>query len=251
MLILIMVIKRTIITLNSASGAYRMKIFTRSKLLNYSVGSTAIALLLAVSSAQAVLIDTFVATGGPSIDGTPSMTFTSGLFTLTAQAYSTNWGSGVSETVRMTSFDSEGVNAGLGVVGGDDDDDIDNDERLEWIQLSVTGGLGAITGVRLVDFNTTDQVRLIGTNTDGQLSGGSSFPAGPSLFGDSSINPMDFMLDMTGYTYLNVVTGTGKKFENPYDSLRVAGVYVVPEPSVIALFGLGLVGLSFARRRQS
>ena len=249
-----MVIKRTIITLNSALGANRMKISNRSKLLNYSVGSTAIALLLAVSSAQAVLIDTYEVPG--STEYSMVEQFVEGLFEIEATAWraKNNDNNIKQQLVSLSKYDL-GADAGLGVDKGDDRDDIDNLNRTEWIQLSVTSVTGAITGVNLSGFDTADEVALFGSNDVGMFNqgqGGTWTNYLGRFLGDTNLNPQTFMLDTTGYKYLNVVAKHNQNWNN-VSSLRVQGVHVaaVPEPAIIALFGLGLVGMVFARRRQS
>ncbi len=81
-----------------------------------------------------------------------------------------------------------------------------------------------------------------------------------TVTGDQVGNNGEFMVDITGYT-----SGSGDKAidnirffvpgretpENFNDEYSVAGFTVVPEPAVVALMGLGLVGFAAMRRRRS
>jgi hypothetical protein len=235
-----------------------MKTSTRNKFLAYTVGSTAIALLLAVSSAQAVLIDTYKGTiansaagDSQSSDNSHHMTFTDSIYSsLTVDAWGfKDWKKGTQANLKSGTLDNpnnSAKNGGLGVFGGNKGQ-VDNSEVGEWITFSISGG--AISGFSLALFEDADQVRILGSNTFGTLSSSTNL-LGYTLSGTSAMNPEDVLFDDQGFEYVSVFVGRGNNFNDNDDKLRVQGVYVVPEPSIIALFGLGLVGLGFSSRRR-
>jgi hypothetical protein len=223
-----------------------MKTSTRNKFLAYTVGSTAIALLLAVSSAQAVFIDTHRGTGDSQSpnNNAPMITFTDSVFatSVTAWGYAGSYSGGTSTDLKTSNINSNS-DAGLGVANHH----IDNVLGREWITFSSSGG--NITGFSLSLFDSNDELRILGSNILGALNVSTDLLG--STINGSILNPQDIFFDSTGFNYVSVYTGRGKYFDENVDSkLRVQGVYVVPEPSIIALFGLGLVGLGFSARRR-
>jgi hypothetical protein len=238
-----------------------MKTSTRNKFLAYTVGSTAIALLLAVSSAQAVLIDTF--TLGSNTTGSTASFSSSGL-TVNAQAYARQGGHGgtiSSANVFDVGLAASPNNNGLGVdhtgTSPTDSNPGQVDNLLgfdEWITFSSNG---SITGISLALFNTDEQVRILGHNS-ANLFGSPLVDLVSDSFGGSKGvnglvgNPDLFSFSDLGYNYVSVFAGVGGQFGDGgiNDLFRVRGVEVVPEPSIIALFGLGIVGLGFSARRR-
>jgi hypothetical protein len=105
---------------------------------------------------------------------------------------------------------------------------------------AVTNGTGGYDGI---DFSLT-----------GALVETIRFDLGSTVFAGIALEANDPGLASTGifigenYSGTNVLASAGTGFEDVYvtQSFEVH----IPEPSVIALFGLGLVGLGFAARRR-
>jgi hypothetical protein len=240
----------------------------RNKFLKTTVGSTAIALLLAASSAQAVLIDTFLTSGSNITAATAS--FSNAGLTLDVLAYVRD-GTNVSPAnVFTTKINNQSGNGGLGVdhrnLGLNDDSNwgqIDNKDGYdEWLTFTSNG---TIAGILMALFDDDEQIRIIGSNNANFLGGGCGFgtcwvdlvsDANPSSAVNGLAGPFDyFALNNTTYKYVSVFAGIGGHFQSSgtlnISKSRVRGVEVVPEPSVLALFGLGLIGLGFSARRKS
>jgi hypothetical protein len=235
----------------------------RNKFLKTTVGSTAIALLLAASSAQAVLIDTF--TSGSNITAATASFSNAGL-TLDVLAYVKDGSVVSSANVFTTNIGNLGGNGGLGVdhrnVAGLNNDDsnwgqIDNlDGYAEWLTFTSNG---TIAGILMALFDEDEQIRIIGSNNANFLDG--SYvdlvsDATPASGVNGLAGQFDyFALNNTTYKYVSVFAGVGQHFQSNgtlnISKSRVRGVEVVPEPSVLALFGLGLIGLGFSARRKS
>ena len=222
---------------------------SNNKISKFTLGSTALALLFAVSSAHAVLINTFSTLFSSS---TPTASFSNAGLTVNARAY-INDGTTTSAARVFTTLEAGG-NGGLGVdyPGDTNPGQIDNfSPYSEW--LTFTSNNGTITGIYLALLETTEQVRIIGSNN-------ANFLAGPfvDLVSDGGLdgvnglvgNPDYFALNDTSYQYVSVFAGRGGNFLPGADVFRVRGVEVIPEPSIIALFGLGLAGLGFSGRRK-
>jgi hypothetical protein len=232
----------------------------RNKFLKTTVGSTAIALLLAASSAQAVLIDTFSTSNVDITAATAS--FSNAGLTIDVLAYA-NDGNGVysADVVTKNNTNQPGKE-GLGVDHSGSDDDshkgqIDNlDGYAEWLTFTSNG---TIVGILMALFDVDEQIRIIGSNNASFL--GNSWvdlisDANPSSAVNGLPGPFDyFALNNTSYQYVSVFVGRGANFQSNgtlnISKSRVRGVEVVPEPSVLALFGLGLIGLGFSARRKS
>jgi hypothetical protein len=108
-------------------------------------------------------------------------------------------------------------------------------------------------------FDEDEQIRIIGSNNANFLDG--SYvdlvsDATPASGVNGLAGQFDyFALNNTTYKYVSVFAGVGQHFQSNgtlnITKSRVRGVEVVPEPSVLALFGLGLIGLGFSARRKS
>jgi hypothetical protein len=241
----------------------------RNKFLKTTVGSTAIALLLAASSAQAVLIDTFLTSGSNITAATAS--FSNAGLTLDVLAYVRDVTNVSSANVFTTKINNQSGNGGLGVdhrnvLGLDDDSNwgqIDNNDGYdEWLTFTSNG---TIAGILMALFDEDEQIRIIGSNNANFLGGGCSLgscffdlvsDANPSSAVNGLAGDFDyFALNDTSYKYASVFAGVGGHFQSSgalnISRSRVRGVEVVPEPSVLALFGLGLIGLGFSARRKS
>jgi len=103
---------------------------------------------------------------------------------------------------------------------------------------------------------------LIGTTSDNYLYQGAgeyawlfSTPLSANITPNPTVN--DFLITMNGYTDNTLATGSNLRFKTTSGTglgaakLSVAGTpVVVPEPTTVALAGLGLAGLLAFRRRQ-
>ena len=94
--------------------------------------------------------------------------------------------------------------------------------------------IDAVTGAQL------DRIGSIEFGADGVLYGGMGLNATINPGWLISINPMNGMSNFIGPTGFAGITG-----------LTETATVGVPEPGTLALFGLGLVGLGFARRRKA
>jgi hypothetical protein len=141
--------------------------------------------------------------------------------------------------------DIEFWNSSLGTTtevlfGGSDSSSVQlysdgNADVIDWTaRTNATGGYDGL------DFTLTSNVELL------------SFSLGSELFGSLTV-----ALNDTAGTRI-LIGGTGGTFYTPDVLVRNTSdgkvqnfeIALVPEPSVIALFGLGLVGLGFASRRR-
>jgi hypothetical protein len=259
MLVLGMVIKRTIITSNSASGAHRMKISNRSKLLNYSVGSTAIAFLLAVSSAQASLLVAIdpIENENPSTFQNWAQDHTLGYdFTVTSEVTITALGifdlgyDGLSESHMVKIWNEvTGDEVASVMVGTEDNANtlLSAHVQGQWVYKEMDDVSLAIGDYTIGAFYDANSLDLIGHSADlvTQLSGvtyGQGQYMNSSTMGMPVLNHAVNELQYFGPGFM-YGRGDGLTYQPP--------VTDVPEPAVIALFGLGLVGMVFARRRQS
>jgi hypothetical protein len=155
-------------------------------------------------------------------------------------------------------------NGGLGVDirngGGSATDtnwgQIDNRNSDEWLSFSSTNG--TIKGFYFSLFETSEQLRIIGSNTQNFFDDVSW----TDLVADGGVDGVSglqgkydyFALNDTSYKYVSVFLGVGGNFsENGInDALRVRGVAVVPEPTTLAIFALGIIGLASRRfKKQS
>lgn len=242
----------------------------------------AVAIISLTSSAQATIMGfsdntTIINNGGGSwtyffdIGGSSDIKPTSG---------GLSFQNGSSPTLNVTGSGavnqifSGGGNAGLGVTGGDTGDDLSTGE---WLQFSLGGGMSF--NLDSIIFNngcdgTEHQDRFSTTTGTEQCS---AMVAGPphtitvtgsngkvestGLPGLDTINDTnwkDGLIDNSPsfYSSLGFVDLTNfrvEEFNEPRFSGYVEAIRItlVPEPSIIALFSLGLFGIGVARRRQS
>ena len=231
----------------------------KSGFLKYTIGPATISLLVAASSAHAGLIDTFSVSGNTSVS---SAFFGDTYLNIDVVAFERFNGDIFSENVAIIEDANLDNNGGLGVDirggGGSQTDtnwgQIDNRNSDEW--LSFTSTNGTIKGLYFSLFNTSEQLRIIGSNTvnffddsswidlvaDGGVAGVNGLPGKYDYFA----------LNDTSYKYVSVFLGVGGNFaENGInDALRVRGVEVVPEPSILAIFALGIMGLVSRRFKK-
>ena len=178
-------------------------------------------------------------------------TYTFGTKELTVQAYSTilnpsSGGSGLPGTpANIRNNDN-----GLGVQGDGDTNQIDNgtdpvtgagDEGVfEWLAFSTT--TGTITGVDLHMLRNGEEADFWRATSPDGTPGTFNFLF--TLNGVNMTDPQFAAVDLQGDPYLLVSVG------NTETGFRVQSVHI-PEPGTLAVFGLGLVGLGFARRRRA
>jgi hypothetical protein len=121
---------------------------------------------------------------------------------------------------------------------------ISNDEITQGggqiLTISFLSGPVDILDVHLLDLFATEQSGEIAiiNGTASAASGGSANAAG---------GYWETGLGFTGVTSITLY-GNNDRFSD-YSLARIA--YKVPEPTVIALFAVGLLGLGFARRRKA
>jgi hypothetical protein len=158
--------------------------------------------------------------------------------------------------------------------------DLDHGAGSVFGTIETDGTIGALSIGNVINVNLSMQSSLIG---GGNLQTFSSFGTDGSLFTASSTDlNFDFINNTNGWFtivwFLDTVSNTTNYWclngsagscdgNNSASSLgygaqgrdnTIAGIttiastaVTVPEPSIIALFALGLVGIGFARRRQS
>ncbi|MBT8124229.1 MAG: PEP-CTERM sorting domain-containing protein [Gammaproteobacteria bacterium] len=201
--------------------------------------STALFLLLASSSVQAGMINVIDFTGNDWTGVGQNVTdeFTFGDIKLSSSG----------GNLTFNDSDSAGCTAasvlGLACIG--DGIGISNDEITQGggqvLTISFLGGPVDILDVHLLDLFATEQlsgeIAIINGTASAALDGSANAAGGYWATG----------LGFTGVTSITL-SGNADKFSD-YSLARIA--YKVPEPTVISLFALGLLGLGFARRRKA
>ena len=235
-----------------------MKISNRSKLLNYSVGSTAIALLLAVSSAQASLL---VAIDPVEGDDSTFHSWSSGhtlgydfeittAVTLTALGIFDLGYDGLNESHMVKIWDeTTGTEMASLTVGPSDNSNTLNSahNQGEWVIKEMPDVNLAIGRYTIGAFYEADSSDLVGVGAEYVYNlSGATYEQGQYLASETMGKPVNAYaqneLQYFGPGFM-FGRGEGLTFQGPEAN--------VPEPAVMALFGLGLVGMVFARRRQS
>jgi hypothetical protein len=250
-----------------------MKTSTRSKLLNYSVGSTALALLLAVTSAQALLITPVVDVSDNtdptteswrSFDGRGGITLGYG-FSVLSDTFGPDTGvditglgvfdynkNGLSENIDVGIWDSVGTLKISGtVLGGSSSDHIGSyNTSGDWRYVDLASSINLSVGDYTIGaFYSDSNTDLVGDNLQwltqlDKISYGQGMWDGmPST---SLTRPTVFPGEAFHKSYFGPTLFVGEGSPATHDNTND-----IPEPAVIALFGLGLVGMVFARRRQS
>ena len=163
-------------------------------------------------------------------------TYTQGTKNLTVHAFSTILPDLPGDPASI----SNNVN-GLGVIGDGDNNQVDNigDEGIiEWLAFSTT--TGTIEGVTIHQLTNGEEADFWRATAPDGTPGTFTF-----LFTLNGITGTDqfVSIDLAGDPYLLVSSGETES------GFRVENVHV-PEPATLALFGLGLAGLGFARRKR-
>ena len=127
------------------------------------------------------------------------------------------------------------------------------DDRWNTAAAATLYGLDATTGNNPDALLSENFLNNLGTFRDGQEvavnTGTANKLTNTATFGTSASTVL-FTVDVAG-TALENANSIGLHWAMTCGNDTIEGAYKVPEPSVIALFGLGLLGLGFARRRKA